>query len=139
MKGDSLRFIHFSGYGDVLNNCIKKWLPEGEHPFKELHAAYSKHHDENNADGISNEVWSYAVYASGEKIDNALRVKYRSNYDVMFSTEDPFALSNGEMERLLESKRIEGKLSRYARKCIEVYRKEGLRKVISKIRSRVMG
>ena len=102
VKGDELRFIHFSGYGKVLKNCINNWLPEGEHPFKYLYKEYRKKHDKNNEDKVSESVWTYSVYNSGEKIDDNLRIKYRNNTQVMFGIENPFDLSNKELRRRLE-------------------------------------
>ncbi len=101
VKGDPLRFIHFSGFGASADKCMKEWLPEGEHPFRELYQAYAVLHEKNNSDGVSQTPWSYACYYSGEKVDDTLRKKYRSNYDVMFGTEDPFAMSNKEMAKKL--------------------------------------
>ena len=102
IRGDELRFIHFSGYGRMLNKCMDDWLPEGPHPFRELAEEYSKLHEKNNSDKISQTPWSYACYYSGEKIDDKLRTKYRSDYDLMFSIDDPFALSNREMSILID-------------------------------------
>lgn len=102
VKGDPIRFIHFSGYGKTAQKCMNDWLPEGEHPFRELYAEYSEHHEKNNSDGVSGTPWSYSCYYSGENIDDSLRAKYRSNYDVMFSTDDPFAMSNKEMKKALK-------------------------------------
>lgn len=101
IKGDPLRFIHFSGYGKTAQMCMSKWLPEGPHPFKELYEQYAKIHEEYNRNGISKLPWSYSRYESGEVIDDRLRKKYRSNYEVMFSTENPFALSNAYFEKKL--------------------------------------
>lgn len=102
IEGNPLRFIHFSGYGASAQKCMKDWLPDGEHLFRELYAVYSKLHDQNNNDNISKTPWSYANYYSGEKIDDTLRTKYRNDYDVMFSLEDPFTLSNKEIRRKLK-------------------------------------
>lgn len=102
VRGDELRFIHFSGYGAMLNKCMADWLPEGPHPFRELVAEYAQKHDANDADNISKTPWSYSHYYSGEKINDDLRLLYRKNYDLMFSIEDPFALSNQEMTRLIK-------------------------------------
>lgn len=102
VHGDELRFIHFSGYGAMLDKCMNNWLPEGPHPFKELAEDYAQKHDANNADSISKTSWSYSCYYSGEKIDDSLRLRYRENYDLMFSIEDPFSLSNREMAGLIK-------------------------------------
>lgn len=102
VQGYPLRFIHFSGYGASAEKCMKDWLPEGAHPFKELYAEYGRIHDRNNEDGVSESFWTYGAYYSGEKISDTLRTKYRGNYDVMFSIEDPFALSNKELKRKLK-------------------------------------
>lgn len=105
VKGDSLRFIHFSGYGRSAQKCMNDWLPKGEHPFRDLYAEYSILHDGNDVDRISQTPWSYSHYYSGEKIDDNLRIKYRVNYEVMFSIEDPFALSNKEIKNILKKNR----------------------------------
>lgn len=90
IEGDMLRFIHFSGLGHSAEKCMKDWLPEGEHPFKELYARYKSIHDANDTDNISKTPWSYSRYESGEPIDDEIRIAYRSNYDVMFMEEKLF-------------------------------------------------
>lgn len=105
VKGDPLRFVHFSGYGATIEKCMRDWLPEGEHLFKNLYKEYSKKHEENNMDKVSKTPWSYDEYYSNEKIADKLRVQYRSNSDVMFSIEDPFALSNKQIARKLKGKK----------------------------------
>ncbi len=104
VKGEPLRFIHFSGYGAVIEKCMKDWLPEGEHSFRELYREYTKRHEANDADGVSKSAWSYGVYDSGEKIDDALRIRYRQNDEVMFGIEDPFAAGNKQLKRILGKK-----------------------------------
>ena len=131
VKGDPLRFIHFSGYGATIEKCMKDWLPEGEHPFRELYCEYSKLHEKNNEDNVSKTPWSYSKYYSGESIDDTLRVKYRSNNEVMFSIEDPFALSNAEMKQRLTNKKSFG---RYWKSTIYILQKEGIRGVIRKVK-----
>ena len=44
VKGDPLRFIHFSGYGATIKR-MNDWLPEGDHPFRKLYREYSKLHE----------------------------------------------------------------------------------------------
>ena len=129
VKGDPLRFIHFSGYGATIEKCMNDWLPEGEHPFRELYSEYSKLHEKNNEDNVSKTPWSYSKYYSGEDIDDALRVEYRSNNDVMFSIEDPFALSNKEMKRLLTSN---ANKSNY-QKVVESFKRDGFKSTFLKI------
>lgn len=132
VKGDPLRFIHFSGYGRVAEKCMNDWLPEGPHPFRNLYAAYSEKHEANNVDEISKTVWSYQTYESGEKIDDTLRAKYRSDYDVMFSIENPFTMSNGEIRLKLCSK--PGYMKRLAglwRKGAEVLKEHGVKYTVA--------
>ena len=70
-------------------------LASGRRPsFKKLYANILKIHDANNSDSISKTTWSYSCYSSGEKVDDSIRVAYRKDYDVMFSVENPFELSN---------------------------------------------
>lgn len=129
VKGDPLRFIHFSGYGATIEKCMADWLPEGEHPFKELYKEYSILHDANNADNVSKTPWTYSQYYSGEKVNDALRVKYRSNHEIMFSIEDPFALSNKEMQNVLS---VGVSKSNY-QKVVESFKRDGVKSTFLKI------
>lgn len=131
VKGDEIRFIHFSGYGASAQKCMKDWLPEGEHPFRELYEEYAAKHEKNNDDGVSKTVWTYSQYYSGEKVDDALRTKYRSDYDVMFSMEDPFALSNKEMKAKISKKKT---LARYWKSTKYILKKEGIRGFLRKVK-----
>lgn len=102
VEGDDLRFIHFSGYGRGIQDCMDKWMPEEGKLFRELYADYSRRHDANDSDKISKTTWSYSCYLSGEEISNPVRQAYRGNWDVMFLYENPFALSNEEYRKLLK-------------------------------------
>ena len=133
VKGDPLRFIHFSGYGKTAQMCMNKWLPEGEHPFRELYEEYSKVHEEFNKNGISKTPWSYGCYESGEKIDDRLRAKYRKNYDVMFSTENPFALSNAHFEKLLADPSLGKKFILNMKIVMNSIKEDGVRETLRKI------
>lgn len=101
VEGDGLRFIHFSGYGRSTEDCMDKWMSDDGALFRELYNEYSKVHDANDQDMISQTPWSYSHYYSGEEISASVRRAYRSNWDVMFLYEDPFALSNTEYKKLL--------------------------------------
>lgn len=130
VKGDPLRFIHFSGYGDVIEKCMRDWLPDGEHPFRELYQDYARKHERNDADKVSKTEWSYAVYDSGEKIEDALRIRYRENYEVMFEMEDPFALGNKQIRKMLEQKKNE---VGNCQKVVDSLKRDGVRVTWSKI------
>lgn len=123
VHGDPLRFIHFSGYGQVIEKCIKDWLPQGDHLFKDLYSSYCQEHEINNKDNISKSDWSYGYYVSGEKINDQMRVQYRRNYDVMFSIENPFAMSNLKIHHLLSDNPIKTK-SKWE-KAIEIAKEDG--------------
>ncbi|MCM1221966.1 MAG: hypothetical protein NC548_46590 [Lachnospiraceae bacterium] len=129
VQGFPLRFIHFSGYGASAEKCMRDWLPEGAHPFRDLYAEYSKLHDGSNADKVSRTPWSYSCYTSGEKIDDRLRAKYRTDYDVMFSIEDPFQLSNREMKNKL---RRSGQEPGFREKMRYVLDKEGIKGLVAR-------
>ncbi len=122
VKGDELRFVHFSGYGNTIENCMRNWLPEGEHPFKNLYRKYMEVHEDNNRDSVSEAVWTYSQYYSGEEIDNDLRALYRNNYEVMFNCEDPFGLSNKIMREKLRGKKS---ILFYIKKIVLVIKQEG--------------
>lgn len=133
VKGDPIRFIHFSGYGKTAQMCMTKWLPEGPHPFKELYEEYSKKHEACDKDNLSKLTWSYSCYESGEKIKDSLRAKYRSNYDVMFSTENPFALSNAYFEKVLADPTWLRKLILNVKLVVNSIKEDGVKVTISKI------
>lgn len=132
VKGDPLRFIHFSGYGESAQKCIREWLPEGAHLFKDLYAKYSEIHDGNNPDNISETPWSYGRYNSNEKIDDAIRVAYRKDYDVMFSLEDPFEMSNLYFEDKLNNRKLIKKSKGILTKSIYIIRTQGIKSFIRK-------
>lgn len=138
IQGMPLRFIHFSGFGKVAEDCMNKWLGEENQGFRELYKAYSAEHMAADEDRISATPWSYAAYHSGEPVSRTIREAYRKNWDVMFSLEDPFAQSNADMaERLgLEvstGQRIRKKLGT----AKQLLREEGAGAVLSRIGSKI--
>ena len=139
IRGDILRFIHFSGYGASAQKCMREWLPEGDHPFRRLYEAYAARHDANNADGISGQAWSYGQFYSGEKIKNRTRLKYRASYEVMYLCEDPFAKSNRFFGRQQtdQSKRF-SRVEHYFRRAGEIYRAEGFGKLCEKVKHKLV-
>ena len=96
-------------------------------PFRKLYREYSKLHEKNNEDGVSKTPWSYSQYYSGEKIDDNLRVEYRKNNDVMFSIDDPFALSNKKMKKMLNPSK-----ANLFEKGIKYFRDNGLKNTIKR-------
>lgn len=133
VKGHPLRFIHFSGYGDSAQKCMREWLPEGDHPFKELYSSYSVIHDSNDSDAISKTKWSYSCYSSGEKVSDSIRKLYRKDYDVMFSIENPFEYGNDHFARKLNSGKIIKKSKSYSSKAISVIRNQGFKAFLKKV------
>lgn len=93
IKGNPLRFIHFSGQGAMAEKCIRNWLPEGAHPFKDLYKEYSALHEKSDSDNVSKEKWTYNYYTDGTVIDNACRIAYRENI-YKLNIENPFELNN---------------------------------------------
>lgn len=137
VKGDPIRFIHFSGYGDTAQKCMRDWLPEGDHPFKRLYAQYSDIHDANNSDAISKTPWSYGSYKSNEKIEDEIRVAYRKDYDVMFSLEDPFEMSNSFFREKLNTGKFIKKSKGMFSKAFHVIRTEGFRSFTKKVLKKI--
>lgn len=129
VNGDPLRFIHFSGYGDTIENCMRNWLPEEDHLFRKLYKEYSAVHENNNLDSISKTPWSYACYNSGEKIDDEIRKAYRTNYDLMFSIENPFEQSND----FFNSRTVNKKTYSIMKKSKNYYKQYGFVKLVKKI------
>lgn len=101
VKGDPLRFIHFSGYGASAEWCMDHWLPKGDHLFKRLYQEYSIVHKDNDKDQVSKIRWSYGYYDSGKKISDGLRLKYRKVMDMIPDMEDPFLLNNAKIRKRL--------------------------------------
>lgn len=137
VKGDELRFIHFSGYGKTIEKCMKDWLPEGEHPFKMLYAQYSEKHEKNNTDIISKTDWSYSCYYSGEKIEDNIRKMYRQNYEIMFLREDPFIESNQFYNALFAKNKQRIFTKENVNKAIMILRKEGLLAMLKKVKEKI--
>ncbi|NQX66695.1 hypothetical protein HQN90_11215 [Paenibacillus alba] len=133
VKGDPLRFIHFSGYGDSAQKCMRDWLPPGDHPFKRLYASYSELHDANNCDNISKTQWTYGYYSSGENIEDSIRVAYRKDYDVMFSVENPFELSNEYFEGKLNVSKLLTKSKKTLTRATNIIRYQGFRAFTKKL------
>ena len=67
-------------------------------------------------------------------MDDGLRAKYRSNYDVMFSTEDPFAMSNRQMKKALKKGNNSSNLFEKVR---YVLKNEGVSGLIVRIKQRL--
>lgn len=132
VKGDELRFIHFSGYGSSTEKCMREWLPEGEHIFKKLYKEYSILHDSNNIDKISKQKWDYGFFNNGEKIKDNIRKRYRNDYNVMFKFKNPFEKSNKIYEELL-SKNSSKKYKMYVSKAFDIYQREGLKSLSKKV------
>lgn len=93
VKGDPLRFIHFSGQGAMAEKCMREWLPKGDHAFKKLYQEYDRLHTLSDADHVSDTAWTYAAYENGSMISNEVRIAYRDNISWL-PIENPFALSD---------------------------------------------
>lgn len=139
VKGDPIRFIHFSGYGNTAQKCMRDWLPEGEHPFRKLYAKYAEIHDSNNEDNISKYKWSYNSYSSGERINDDIRMAYRKDYDVMFSVEDPFEFSNSHFNSKLSVGRSLKQTNNIISKSVQVIRTQGIKVFCNKVLKKVFG
>lgn len=132
VKGDPLRFIHYSGYGESAQKCMNDWLPAGEHPFRKLYAQYSEIHDANNIDGVSKTRWAYNYYSSGEKVEDAIRIGYRKDYDLMFSIENPFEYSNAYFSNRIASGNALKRIKWMWTKSIHIIKTQGVRIFINK-------
>lgn len=137
VKGDPLRFIHFSGYGESAQKCMRDWLPQGDHPFKRLYAEYAKIHDVNNSDAISKTKWTYGCYSSGERIDDKIRIAYRKDYDLMFSIENPFELSNSFFENRFNISKVVKQTKNKFLKAINIIRTQGMVTFIKKVFNKI--
>lgn len=137
IKGDELRFIHFSGYGNSIDKCMHEWLPKGEHPFKKLYKRYMQLHEANDIDKISKTKWSYGYYNSGEKIKDCIREKFRNNYYAMDVYDNPFEKSNRFYSNLLK-KHFCKRYIFFFNKGIKIYKTEGIHYLIKKIVRKIL-
>lgn len=139
IKGDELRFIHFSGYGASIEKCMKEWLPKNEKVFHELYKDYSQKHDLNDSDKISKTPWSYGFYQSGEKIKDKVRWKYRLSNELMNLTDNPFKKSNSfYINYKIEGKNRYAKLKYYFIRSKEIYVDEGGMVLYKKIKDKLI-
>ena len=93
VKGQPLRFVHFSGYGATIEHCMQEWAPDDLF-LKELYGAYREEHEAANADHVSQTPWSYGCYASGEAVRTDIRQAWREHKDEMAAFGNPFQYSN---------------------------------------------
>ena len=140
VSGDPLRFIHYSGYRETIDNCIRNWLPEEHHHFKDLYAEYAVIHDKNDEDSVSGTPWSYAYFDSGEAISDETRIVYRSNSDWMSIQEDPYTLSNDVLLRIEDgsvnlepASAVQPRLQRYVMRAVEIVKQDGFFALFKKI------
>lgn len=144
IQGQPLRFGHFSGFGQVAEQCMSKWLGKDSSDYLALYAEYAKRHSEMNADHVSETPWSYANYDSGEPVSRTVRTKYRENWDVMFAQEDPFAMSNRYFEEKLgiihpegDSRRHAGRLlTKKIRTARRVVKEQGMNGILKVMRDK---
>lgn len=140
-----LRFIHFSGFGEVAETCMDKWLGEDAKQFRQIYNDYAVEHSQKDFDGISQTQWSYDNYDSGEKIDRKVRELYRKDWELMFSIEDPFKKSNEyfmdyfkEKGNFGEIKKSQGnRILRLTRATVHTFRAEGALAVITKTSKKI--
>ena len=131
VNGDPLRFIHFSGYGEGIEYCIRTWLPEGEHLFKTLYSKYCVLHEANDSDGVSKTKWSYSDFYSGESIENKTRIVYRENIDLFEDIPNPFEKSNTFIKFRASKQR--GPIC-LLRKVGDVIKQEGFSSLVQKVK-----
>jgi len=137
VKGDPLRFIHFSGFGALLERCMDDWLPKGDHVFRRLYSDYEKLHKKSDGDSVSKTPWSYGSFFSGEPIENEVRIKYREHYYSPDNDLNPFGQSNAD---ILRAPIKTGKKENPVGICKRVYRVikyEGVKALFSKVRNKI--
>lgn len=137
VNGDPLRFIHFSGLGATAEKCMREWLPENETVFHKLYNEYVEAHNINDRDMVSKTTWSYSNYYSGEEILPEIRHRYRSNYDVMFSIEDPFSKSNDYFKHAIVKKGLGSKTKALLFTVKTLYKTKGIKGVIIKVKDKL--
>lgn len=137
IQGQSLRFIHYSGFGRVAEQCMDQWLAEEGQLFRELYREYEQKHAAADSDQVSRTPWSYASYHNGEKIAFQVRRCYRETSDLMTKEEDPFSRSNAYFEEEC-GLTLKGRIRKIRRRSREVYQEQGIggvfRKAVAKIR-----
>jgi len=95
VNGDPLRFIHFSGLDSgMIERAMGWWLTQDNRAtFEKLYREYVALLEAHGQSRIGKTPWSYATYASGEKVTNEVRVLYR-NPELWEKVPRPFEASN---------------------------------------------
>lgn len=146
VQDQPVRFVHYSGYGAVAKQCMEKWQGENAAAFTEMYDAYCVQHEKNNEDQISKMPWSYSTYHDGKEIATEVRRRYRTDWDLMFLNEDPFALNDQYFQNYFVQKDKAAKKSNcaYIKEKLgnvkRIYNEGGMRAVarrsVQKIRER---
>ena len=131
VKQDELRFVHFSGYGKTIENCMNQWLPQNEQVFHGLYNDYKIMHELNDQDHVSQSTWDYGCFCSGEKITDENRIYYRDCLRKTSNVQNPFEKSNAffdSMRRLSFTQNNQNFLGRGIRLFLKFAEKLGKKK-----------
>jgi hypothetical protein len=92
VEGFPLKFIHFSAFPTLFNQCVEFWAPKN----KDLLLKMSKDYEEKltvfDKAGYSKLPWSYNTYLSGKRISFMARMSWRAK-DYR-GDENPYTKSN---------------------------------------------
>ena len=128
VKGEPLRFVHYSGFGGILERCMDNWLSADEQVFRDLYASYRLMHEEYDSNGVSKTPWSYSSFLSGEHIDDDTRVLYRKHHYSADSLFNPFDQSNA-----IYAQKVQAEKKKLMRKVLDTMKYEGVGMVFKKV------
>lgn len=141
---DPLRFAHFSGYdgGTIHNLVMKWWLSEkNEACYREMIDWYTNELEECGQSKYGKYPWSYATYESGEKIEDTVRVTYRTENQLRWNIDDPYRYGNKKLCHMmaLPYVRKEPKWATLFKKAIDVWVQEGFFAMVKKTVKKLFG
>lgn len=130
-----LVFFHYSGFDSGANEAVfNYYVPDKKNDIYTLRNEYVKEMNENGQASLGNYAWSYDYYFNGEKIDKNVRMEYRNQKYFEQINENPFALSNKELWKILQKNDESANVTESNKNDVTIFRKLFRKLVPKKIR-----
>lgn len=101
VNGVPLRFYHFSSFDSKAHvDVMNKYVKDRKNVLYEMWDRYSDTLKNLGQDVYGSYPWSYARFASGEKISDATRLRYAIDPVLRRKINDPYASSNKNIRKL---------------------------------------
>jgi hypothetical protein len=95
VNGVPLRFVHFSGIDTGKDvGIFRKYAPSPDAAIHELRRSYLQHIGSFDRESLSQELWSYGFFDSGEAITPEARIACRNDPTLLERYQQPFKESN---------------------------------------------